>query len=352
MGERKEAWSLGELAQVIGADLRGPADLVVRRPVPAGSDDPEGITFASNEKYLAKALESSVGVILVPHETPSLERPVLGVLNPRAAFGVVLALFEKPSRVAPGIHPTAVVADTAIIHPDAAIGAYAVIEAEAVIDSGVQVFSFAYIGARCSLGAGAKIYPHAVLVQDVSVGPNSIVHSGAVIGGDGFGFAWTGSEHVKVPQVGQVIIGENVEIGANTCIDRATCGETVISNGVKIDNQVQVAHNVELGEHTVLAAQVGVAGSTVVGRRVMMGGQVGVKDHLVIGDDTQFGGGSIVLSDTSGGEHLGYPAKPSRLALKSMIATSKLPDLQQRIRQMEKDIEELKRAASDAQIEG
>lgn len=349
MGERKETWSLGELAQVIGAELRGPADLLIRRPVPAGSDDPEGITFVTNEKYLAKALDSSVGVILVPHEFPALERPTLGVLNPRAAFGVVLALFERPARVASGIHPTAVVSPSAVIHPDAGIGAYAVIEDEVVIDTGAQVFPFAYVGTRCSLAAGAKVMPHAVLVQDVSVGPNSIIHSGAVVGGDGFGFAWTGNEHVKVPQVGQVLIGENVEIGANSCIDRATCGETVISNGVKIDNQVQVAHNVELGEHTVLAAQVGIAGSTTVGRRVMMGGQVGVKDHLLIGDDAQFGGGSIVLSDAEAGEYLGYPAAPSRLALRSMLATTKLPDLMKRIREIEKELEELKRASADAE---
>jgi UDP-3-O-[3-hydroxymyristoyl] glucosamine N-acyltransferase len=184
-----------------------------------------------------------------------------------------------------------------------------------------------------------------VLYRDVRVGARSVIHSGAVIGADGFGFVWDGSKRLKVPQVGSVRIGDDVEVGANTCIDRATAGETVIEDGVKLDNIVQIGHNVRVGEHSAIAGMSGISGSTKIGKRVLMGGGVGTRDHVTIGDDVALGGRSNVGGDiTEPGEYLGTPAAPAREAVRAMLTIHKLPELVSRIRQLEKRLAELEKS--------
>jgi UDP-3-O-[3-hydroxymyristoyl] glucosamine N-acyltransferase len=345
--EAGKTWTLGELAQMMGGELRGPQDLPISRPVPAGSDDPEGITFATNEGYMRKALDSSVGAIIVPLDCPPLDRPAVAVKAPRSAFGVVLSVFEKPLSIASGIHEKAVVDPSAVIHPTASIGAYVVIERDTVIEEGVEIFPFAFVGPRCRIGAGCKVLPHAVLVQDVELGRGCLIHPGAILGADGFGFAWTGSEWFKIPQVGVVVIGENVEIGVNTAVDRATCGETVLGDGVKIDNLVQIAHNVKVGEYTIIVGQVGIAGSTEIGKRNQIGGQSAFADHITTSDDSIFGGASRVTSDLPSGEYMGYPAGPARSMLRAQAMVARLPEMMSRLRQLERELEALKRDGVD-----
>ena len=287
------AWTLGQLAEILRGELNGPADRMILRPVPAGTEDEHGITFAGSPEYMAKALQANVGAILVSRGTEPQATATITVDHPKAAFGHVLAMYQRPLPIETGVHHSAVVSPSATISETASVGAFAVIEAGAVIGDGAKVYAFAYIGENCKVGSKAIIFPHAVLYQDVEVGERSIVHAGTVIGADGFGYMWNSERRdyrMKIPQVGGVTIGSNVEIGALTTIDRATAGNSTIADGTKIDNQVQVGHNCSIGSHTVIAAHVGISGSTSIGNRVDIGGQVGVADHVVSGDDVILAG--------------------------------------------------------------
>jgi UDP-3-O-[3-hydroxymyristoyl] glucosamine N-acyltransferase len=337
-------WTLRELANLLGGECRGPEALPLARPVAAGDDDPLGVTFAESDKYLALAENSEVGAVIVGPETES-RKPSIVVSSPRLAFGKLLAMSARELPIAAGIHHLASVSSEARVDPSAFVGPYAVIEQGAEIGPGARIYPFCYVGADCLVGERAVLYPGAVLYRDVRVGARSVIHSGAVIGADGFGFVWDGSKRLKVPQVGSVRIGDDVEVGANTCIDRATAGETVIEDGVKLDNIVQIGHNVRVGEHSAIAGMSGISGSTKIGKRVLMGGGVGTRDHVTIGDDVALGGRSNVGGDiTEPGEYLGTPAAPAREAVRAMLTIHKLPELVSRIRQLEKRLAELEKS--------
>jgi UDP-3-O-[3-hydroxymyristoyl] glucosamine N-acyltransferase len=202
------------------------------------------------------------------------------------------------------------------------------------------------VGENCVLGAGTTIYPHAVLYQDVKLGERCVVHAGAVIGADGFGYAWDGHKQRKVPQIGGVSIGDDVEIGANTCIDRATCGETVLGDDTKIDNLVQLGHNVAIGSHTVIAAMSGVGGSTKLGDNVTIAGHNAISDHIEIGDGVVLGGRSAAFQDlTEPGQYLGFPPYPVATTMRILALQGKLPELFRRIKQLEDELEAIKRNA-------
>lgn len=345
MDQAVRSWQLGTLAEMIKGTLEGPADVVIHRPVPAGMEDPHGITFAGDPNYLSKALSVQVGAIIVPVETPPLPCPVIRHVNPRQAFGMVLGIMDRPLPLAEGIHPTAVISESARIDPTARIGAYVVIEAGSSVGPGAVIHPHCYIGDQCSVGAQTVLYPRVTLVQDVTVGDRCILHAGCVLGADGFGFAWTGTHRAKIPQVGQVILENNVEIGANTCIDRATCGATVVREGTKLDNLVQIGHNVTIGEHTVMAAHVGISGSCEIGSRVVMGGQAALSDHVKVGDDIVLGGRTGVVSDvTEPGQYAGLPAMPIAHAMRSMALQARLPEMYQRLRALERELASLKSA--------
>ncbi len=333
-------WTLGQIAEWVGGVLDGPADLVLNRPVTAASNDPHGIAFAEKETFLARAETNGVGAILIGAGLRETSLPSVRVAKPREAFALLLHLSQKSLPIAGGIHPTAVVADTAEVHESAKIGPYAVVESGAKIGAGSRIYAHAYIGEDCVLGQDVVVYPHAVLYRDVTIGDRSIVHSGTVLGADGFGYAWNGEKHMKVPQVGGVAIGEDVEIGALTTIDRATAGETRLGDDAKVDNLVQIAHNCSIGAHSIVVGQVGLSGSVTVGEHVVLGGQVGVTHGVTIGDRVQLGGRSGVERDIlEPGAYFGTPARPFKEAVRAFSLVPKLPELKQRIEALERAIE-------------
>ena len=336
MAAAVRSWKLGDLAAALGGELRGDPDIVIERPVPAGANDPHGITFAGNQKFLQMALGQPIGAVLVGPEVEAGVVPTVVVANPRAAFGQALGLMSRPLPINTGTHATAVVSPEATIDPTACVGAFVVVEAGAVIGAGAKVFAHCYVGEACVVGSHSTLFPHVTLYQEVKVGERCIIHSGTVIGADGFGFVWDGTRRQKVPQVGSVVIGDDVEIGANSCVDRATAGATRIGRGTKIDNLVQIAHNVQLGADSVLAGQAGIAGSAIVGDRVILGGQAGIGDHFTVCDDVVLGGRSGVVYDmTTPGEFVGMPPMPTKQAMRMLALTQRLPDLFKRLRALE-----------------
>jgi UDP-3-O-[3-hydroxymyristoyl] glucosamine N-acyltransferase len=254
----------------------------------------------------------------------------------------LLLLFHPTAPVTPGVHPSAIVAAEARVDATAAVGPLAVVERGARIDAGVRVGAQCYIGTGVEIGEGSTLGPRVTLLTGVRLGRRVLVHAGAVLGADGFGFAFDGARHRKIPQVGGVVIEDDVEIGANTTIDRATLGDTIIRRGTKIDNLVQIGHNAEVGEHSILIAQVGVSGSSRLGRGVVLAGQVGVADHVTIGDGAMVAAqGGVPSSLEAGGRYLGTPARPILEAKRILAAESRLPQLLQRVRALERAVEKL-----------
>lgn len=334
--------TLSEIAEIVGGELHGPADLVIERPVPAGYSDPRGITFAESQEYLATVEATEVGAVIIRDDCEGSTRPHIRHRNPREAFGRILAIAWRDLPLDEGVHPTAIVSPEATVGRGAFVGPYVVIERGAVIEEGAKVYAFCYIGENCHVGKGAKLYPRATLYRDASIGERTIVHSCAVVGADGFGFFWDGSKRRKVPQSGGVIIGDDCEIGALTAVDRATAGETRIREGTKLDNLVQVGHNVEIGEHSVIAGQCGIGGSTTVGPRTVMGGQAGVGDHVKIAADVKLGARAGVRQDIrQAGQYLGTPAREWRDELRIWLLQAKLPELMNRIKNLEREVERL-----------
>lgn len=334
-------WTLGQLATLLEGELCGPSDLVVKRPAPADADDPEGIAFAESDKFLAVAEASTVGSLLVS-ATQNPAKPHIKVAHPRRAFGMLLHLAFKDLPINAGVHPQASVDASAIVDPSASVGAFAVIEKGAQVGPHARIFSFAYVGENCRIGEASTVYPHAVLYRDTELGKRCIIHSGAVLGADGFGFFWNGKEQQRVPQTGSVKLGDDCEIGALTAVDRATAGTTTLGAGVKIDNQVQVAHNVHIGDHTVIAAQAGISGSARIGKRVTMAGKVDIVDHVSVCDDVIMAGRTAAPHDiTEPGAYFGAPALPHREGLRVFMAQLKLPDLIGKVRELEKRVKEL-----------
>lgn len=335
-------WTLGELAGLLGGRLDGPADLPITRPVSSHDEDPQGICFAESEPHLLRAIKGAVGALLVDNKADVGGKPAIRVESPRFAFAKLLAIASRPLPLSSGVHPLASVAETAKIAPTARIGAYAVVEAGAVVEDDARVYPFCYVGENCRIGQGTVLYPHVVLYQDVEIGSQCVLHSGCVLGADGFGFFWDGSRRRKIPQVGGVDVGDDVEVGANTTIDRATAGATRVGEGTKLDNLIQVAHNASIGKHTVVAGLSGISGSSRIGDRVVIGGGVGIKDHVTITDDVALGGRTGVEKDIlEPGEYFGTPARPAAEAVRAFLLAPKLPELFSRLRALEKRLDEL-----------
>ena len=342
MEKEPRGWTLGELAELLGGELHGPADLRVLRPGLSDTDDPEAVTFAESPDFLAAAEASSAAAIIVGKECTECKKPTIVVDEAREAFGKLLALAKRPIKIEPGVHAMAIVAKSAQVHAGASLGPYCVVESGSEILAGAEIHPFAYIGPNCKVGEGSVVYPHAVLYQDVELGSNCIIHSGAVLGADGFGFWWNGSKRVKVPQAGGVKLGAEVEIGANTAIDRATAGDTVLGGGTKVDNLVQIGHNTRIGEHVVIAGLAGLSGSTTVGDRAVIGGQAAMSHHVSIGDDVVLAGRTGVTQDIDEpGEYFGLPARPKAEALRIAVLSARLPELLGRLRELEARLAEI-----------
>jgi len=335
-------WKLAELAALLEAELEGPAEAVIERPVPAGSNDPFGITFAESETFAEKVRNSKVGAVILPPGLDVPGTPTLRSPQPRESFFRMLHLCNRPRENFSGIHPSAVVHETAQVDPLAVVGPFCVIEARARVGARTELVAFVFVGSDASIGTGCLIEPGSSVMADTIIGNECILHSGSNVGTDGFGFVWTGSEQLKIPQVGRVVIEDRCDIGSNTCIDRATCGDTVIRRGTKIDNLVQVGHNVQIGSDSVIASMVGISGSSTLGDRVTIAGQVGIVDHVEIGNDVSLGGRTGVVEDLPGpGMFFGTPAMPLRDGLKQLAAMRRLPELLDRVKKLEARVREL-----------
>jgi UDP-3-O-[3-hydroxymyristoyl] glucosamine N-acyltransferase len=243
-----------------------------------------------------------------------------------------------------GVAPNSSIDPSAKIGEKAYIGAFAVIEEKVVIGNNCKIYPQVYIGSNVTIGDNTVLYPGVKIYRDCVIGSNCIIHSGAVIGADGFGFSREEEGYRKIPQTGNVIIEDNVEIGANTTIDRAVMGSTIIHRGVKLDNLIQIAHNCEIGQNTAMAAQVGIAGSTKVGENCVFGGQVGLGGHITIGNNVQIGAQSGIISNIKdGSEIIGSPAMPVKSFFRSSLIIPKLPDMYRQLNALEKEIESLKK---------
>ena len=329
------SWTLRGLAALTGAEAHGDADLVVRRPVDVDADDPAGVAFCERRTHLDRSAD--VGVVIVPPDLPAGDRPHLVADRPRMAFQLILEDYHRPPALPPGRHPTAVVHASASVDPTVRIGPYVVVESGARIAAGVQLGAFCAVGADCVVGADTVLHPRVTLYREVSVGRRCQLHSGVVLGADGFGYLPVEGRYRKVPHVGTVSVADDVEIGAGSAVDRATVGVTSIGARSKIDNLVQIGHNVRLGEDCVVSGQTGIGGSAQIGDRVRLGGQSGVADHVRIGDDVSVGAGSLVLGHLrEPGTYWGRPARPFAQAGRINALLPRLADLVERVRRLER----------------
>ena len=334
--------TLAELAQLIGGQVCGDAQLVVHGVASLEQAQPGELSFVTSRKYLARLATSRAAAILVDRSLP-VDRPAIRVPDPMQAFAILL------EHLYPLEHPAWQIDARAILGPEVVIGAQVHIGPNVVIGRGTQlgdrviIYPGTYVGEQCEIGADSILYANVSLYPRVRLGRAVIVHSGAVIGSDGFGFhPLPDGSYRKLPHVGRVVVGNHVEIGANACIDRAMIGDTIIEDGVKLDNLVTVAHNSVVGAHSVLAAQVGLAGSTRLGARVRMGGQVGVADHVTIGEGASIAGHSGVTSDVaSGATMFGYPAVPSMVFKRLHFYTLRLRELFQQVKQLQRRLSQL-----------
>jgi UDP-3-O-[3-hydroxymyristoyl] glucosamine N-acyltransferase len=337
-----KGFTLGQLAEVLDATLDGDATRMVTGVAPLDAASASDISFLTDPRYQAAARASRAGAFIAPVGTRGLPAPVLECRAPKRAMIELLGLFFPPPVPSAGVDAAAVVAEGAAIDPSASIGPLAVVEAGARIGPRVQVQALAYVGRDVEIGEDSVIHPHVVLREGVRLGRRVIVHAGAVLGADGFGYLPEGGVHRKIPQVGGVLIEDDVEIGANTTIDRAMLGATVVRRGSKIDNLVQIAHNVEIGPDCIVAAQTGIAGSARLGHHVILGGQVGVGDHVDIGDGAMIASQGGAVSDVPGGARYGGTwARPHMLAQRIWVAQAALPGMLVRLRKMEQRLDAL-----------
>lgn len=336
------ALTVREIARVVEGEPGGELDRPIRGVAPLESAGPEELSFVANTRYLPYLRATRAGAVLVPPELGAElppERTVIRVADPHAALALLLPLLYPPPAVSLGIHPSAQVAEDVQLDEDVSIGAYAVVERGCRVGAGARIGAHVVVGEACEIGAECVLHPQVTLYPGVRLGRRVVVHSGTRLGADGFGYTWTGREHRKVPQVGGCVIGDDVEIGANVTIDRGSIGATTVGAGSKLDNLVHLGHNVQVGEHTLIVAQVGVSGSTRVGRGVVLAGQAGVGGHLSIGDGARVGAQAGVTADVPAGETVsGYPARPHREALRAQAALFRLPALLKRLREIERAV--------------
>ena len=335
-------FTAAEIAKELDGQVVGDPATPLTGFSPASTAKAGDLTFAENETFFHKAEQSAAAAILIDGPYTSGCKTLIRVPNARVGFARVLPLFFPERMFAPGIHPSSVCSATAEIDSAAHIGPFCVIGEKVKIGPKAVLRGGNHVGDNSIIGAGAQLFPNAVLYSQTQIGQRVRIHAGAVIGADGFGYVLDAGIHRKIPQVGQVIIHDDVEIGANVTIDRGALGPTIIGKGTKIDNLVQIAHNVIIGEHCLVVAQVGIAGSTTVEDDVMMGGQVGVGGHITIAKGTVAGGQSGITRSTDAGSYLsGYPAIDNRTWRKAQVIFRRLPELKNRIEELEQRIAEL-----------
>ncbi len=336
---------LGDIAARFGGRVEGDADTPISRVATLASAQAGDISFLASEKYNGQlASTSAAAIILSPAQADATQRPRIICENPYALFAKVSAFLNPPLQHLPGIHPSAVVAADAHIASSAYIGAHVVIGESCSVGERSVVMAGCSLGEGVVLGDDACLYPHVVVYHDCVLGNRLIAHSGAVIGADGFGIALEEGCWVKIPQVGRVVIGDDVEIGANTTIDRGALDDTVIEDGVKLDNQIQIAHNVRIGAHTAIAGCVGIAGSTSIGHHCRIGGSAGILGHLSIADEVEIAAFTLVgKSINKAGSYTGiFPFSTNDEWRKNAVHLRHLDELAGKVKKLQQDIEILK----------
>jgi UDP-3-O-[3-hydroxymyristoyl] glucosamine N-acyltransferase len=333
--------TVSDLAQRLQGEVAGDGTLTISGFAPADTARAGDLTFAENESYFARAEKSAAAAVLVGEGVASASKTLIRVKQPRVAFARILALFFPEPPFPAGIHPSAVVHPSAKVDATAHVGPNSVVGERVVLGPGSVLEGGNQIGADCSIGENSRLFPNVVLYARTQVGCRVRIHAGTVVGSDGFGYVFAEGRHLKVPQIGSVVVEDDVEIGANVAIDRGALGVTTIGKGTKIDNLVQIGHNVSLGEHCILCGHVGIAGSTRVGNYTTMAGQVGIAGHLAIGSQVTIGAQSGVMNNIPDGEKwLGAPAQPDRDMKRIFVALQRLPELTKRVQQLERRLQE------------
>ena len=337
-----------QIAEFVGGRIEGDEMAAVNTFAKIEEGKEGALSFLSNPKYVHYIYDTKSTIVLI-NEDVELTQPVsttlIRVKNAYESVARLLQLYEQMKPRKQGIDPLAFVAPSAKIGQEVYIGAFACVGEGAVIGDGCQIYPHTVIGDGVTLGEKCLVYPNVTIYQSCRIGNRVTLHAGAVIGADGFGFAPNQEGYEKIPQIGIVVIEDDVEIGANTCIDRSTMGQTVIRRGVKLDNLIQVAHNCEVGENTVMSAQVGMAGSTKIGSWCMVGGQAGFAGHIHVADKTFVGAQCGVIGDTKGDEKLvGSPAMDPKEFFKSMAVFRRLPDMYRELNALRKELDRLKNA--------
>ena len=337
------------IAGFLKGEIVGDPDIKVNTIAKIEEGQTGALSFLANPKYEHYIYDTKSSIVLVNKSfvpSGSINATLIRVENSYEAFASLLRLVDQARPRKKGIHSTAIIEDTAKIGSDVFIGPYAYVGENCIIGNGCSIYPHVYVGDNTKIGNNCTINPGVTIYHDCILGESCIIHAGTVIGSDGFGFApQSDNEYMKIPQLGNVILEDNVEIGSNVTIDRATMGSTIIRKGVKLDNLIQIAHNVEVGENSVMAAQTGISGSTKVGKNCMFGGQVGLAGHIRIANGTKIGAQGGILGDVKEENTaiLGSPAIEVKQFLRSSVIFRKLPEMKVKIDSLEKEIESLKK---------
>ena len=336
------------IAQLLNGTVEGDPGTKVYTMAKIEEGQPGSLSFLSNPKYEHYVYTTGSSAVLVRNDfkpAREVKATLIRVEDPYQSIAKLLAIYQQAKPAKKGIHPSAVIDESASLGGNIYVGACAVISENAFIGEGSSIHAQSFIGEGVRIGKNCILYPGVKVYADCIIGDNCIIHAGVVIGADGFGFAPSNdSDFIKIPQIGNVVVEDNVEIGANTCIDRATMGSTIIQRGVKLDNLVQIGHNAVIGENTVIAGQTGIAGSARIGRKCMLGGQVGIVGHLSVADGCRIGAQTGIIGPVKeeNSALFGTPALDSRKFMKSYAYFTRLPELNRRIDEMEKTVELLK----------
>jgi len=333
-------FTAAEIAEKLQGQVIGDGSILLTGFAPASNAKPGDLTFAENLEYFTAAEQSAASAILIAGDDfQTAKKTLIKVPNARVAFARVLPLFFPEPSFAPGIHPSAVVEATASVDPTAYVGPNCFVGAGAKVGARCVLERLVSIGENAVIGADTRIFPNVTIYQGCQIGERVRIHAGTVVGSDGFGYVFDHGQHRKVPQVGIVILGDEVELGANVTIDRGALGPTVIGKGTKIDNLVQIGHNVIIGEHCIIISQTGIAGSNKLGNYVTVAGQVGLAGHLKIGDRVTITAQSGVMHDIPAGEKwMGSPAQSDKQAKRQLLALQQLPELIRRVKELERQL--------------
>ncbi len=338
---KKNKITAGNLAEYLEAEIIGDKDFVITDISEPETATEDNVVYLSNKKFIEKIENSKAKVVVTKKEFQLKDKILILPPDVEIAFIKLLQLFERPQYTPDDfeIHNTAQIHPSVNIGEDTKIMEYVIIRKDTKIGKNCIIYPHTYIGETVSIGNNTIIYPNVTIYDGSVIGNNVIIHSGAVIGSDGFGYTQRKGKNLKIPQIGNVIIEDNVEIGANTTIDRSTIGSTIIKKGVKIDNLVQIAHNVIIGENTVIASQTGISGSTIIGKNCILAGQVGIADHAIIEDNVIVGAKTGVTSRRVKSDEkmvFGIPAKPIMRAKRIEAAISNLPEIIKEIQELKK----------------